>query len=294
MNKTVILLFISLAVLILSIICVCVAPIINNLLGNFTSWGKDNCQYFSDKAKYTHELDEKFIAEKYRNICIRQNAMYGLEYTAFIFDLCLGFLCAQLSLLHYFNAGKSFEKKTGLIGIIGGGIGFIITLIYVCFSGYIFNNDVAYRDLNGNGGTKRLYSNGASFKDLTNHIYVYSHEIDEDAEFVKYKDLGDMQYNYNKEYYEAYYNALNDGKNDNNCFDDPPSTPTVSIPTSGCEYYYPQPNVEIKNKYLYDRWCLSLVLAVFITVLNAGIIVFGLLLFLNKGGPGEEKLVEIK
>jgi hypothetical protein len=294
MNKTVILLFISLAVLILSIICVCVAPIINNLLGNFTSWGKDNCQYFSDKAKYTHELDEKFIAEKYRNICIRQNAMYGLEYTAFIFDLCLGFLCAQLSLLHYFNAGKSFEKKTGLIGIIGGGIGFIITLIYVCFSGYIFNNDVAYRDLNGNGGTKRLYSNGAIYKDYTNKIYVYSYEIDEDAEFVKYKDLGDMQYNYNKEYYEAYYNALNDGKNDNNCFDDPPSTPAVSIPTSGCEYYYPQPNVEIKNKYLYDRWCLSLVLAVFITVLNAGIIVFGLLLFLNKGGPGEEKLVEIK
>jgi hypothetical protein len=294
MKKTVILLFISLAVLILSIICVCVAPIINNLLGNFTSWGKDNCQYFSDKAKYTHELDEKFIAEKYRNICIRQNAMYGLEYTAFIFDLCLGFLCAQLSLLHYFNAGKSFEKKTGLIGIIGGGIGFIITLIYACFSGYIFNNDVAYRDLNGNGGTKRLYSNGAIYKDYTNRIYVYSHEIDEDAEFVKYKDLGDMQYNYNKEYYEAYYNALNDGKNDNDCFDDPPSTPAVSIPTSGCEYYYPQPNVEIKNKYLYDRWCLSLVLAVFITALNAGIIVFGLLLFLNKGGPGEEKLVEIK
>jgi hypothetical protein len=294
MNKTVILLFISLAVLILSIICVCVAPIINNLLGNFTSWGKDNCQYFSDKAKYTHELDEKFIAEKYRNICIRQNAMYGLEYTAFIFDLCLGFLCAQLSLLHYFNAGKSFEKKTGLIGIIGGGIGFIITLIYVCFSGYIFNNDVAYRDLNGNGGTKRLYSNGAIYKDYTNRIYVYSHEIDEDAEFVKYKDLGDMQYNYNKEYYEAYYNALNDGKNDNDCFDDPPSTPAVSIPTSGCEYYYPQPNVEIKNKYLYDRWCLSLVLAVFITALNAGIIVFGLLLFLNKGDSGEEKLVEIK
>ena len=294
MNKTVILLFISLAVLILSIICVCVAPIINNLLGNFTSWGKDNCQYFSDKAKYTHELDEKFIAEKYRNICIRQNAMYGLEYTAFIFDLCLGFLCAQLSLLHYFNAGKSFEKKTGLIGIIGGGIGFIITLIYVCFSGYIFNNDVAYRDLNGNGGTKRLYSNGAIYKDYTNKIYVYSHEIDEDAEFVKYKDLGDMQYNYNKEYYEAYYNALNDGKNDNDCFDDPPSTPAVSIPTSGCEYYYPQPNVEIKNKYLYDRWCLSLVLAVFIIVLNAGIIVFGLLLFLNKGDSGEEKLVEIK
>ena len=292
MNKTVILLFISLAVLILSIICVCVAPIINNLLGNFTSWGKDNCQYLSDKAKYTQELDEKFKAEKYRNICIRQNAMYGLEYTAFIFDLCLGFLCAQLSLLHYFKAGKSFEKKTGLIGIIGGGIGFIITLIYACFSGYIFNNDVAYRDLNGNGGTKRLYSNGALYKADTTPIYVYSYEKDEDAEFVKFKDLGDKLYNYNKEYYEAYYNTANDDVSTNDCFDNPPTGVTPA--SSGCEYYYPQPNVEIKNKYLYDRWCLSLVLAVFITALNAGIIVFGLLLFLNKGDPGEEKLVEIK
>ena len=147
--------------------------------------------------------------------------------------------------------------------------------------------------MDGNGGTKRLYSNGASYKDYTNRIYVYSYEKDEDAEFVKYKDLGDKQYNYNKEYYEAYNNAINDDNNANNCFDNPPSPPVVSI-ASGCEYYYPQPNVEIKNKYLYDRWCLSLVLAVFITALNAGIIVFGLLLFLNKGDSGEEKLVEIK
>ena len=281
MNKTVILLFISLAVLILSIICVSVAPIINNLLGNFTSWGKHNCQLYSDKAKYTKELDVKYKNERERDLCNRQNAMYGLEYSAFIFDLCLGFLIAQLSLMHYFNAGKSFEKKTGLIGLIGGGIGFIITLIYVCYSGYIFNNDAAYKQPDDTSNLiERLYSNGAKIK-IQNSIQktVYADDLEDDAQYAKYKDLGGDQYNYNKKLYEAYGRS-------SSCID--------GEPTTGCEYLYPEPSVDVKNKYLYDRWCLSLVLAVFITVLNAGIIVFGLLLFLNKGDSGEGTPVEIK
>ena len=280
MNKTVILLFISLAVLIFSIISVSVAPIINDLLGNFTSWGKHNCQLYSDKAKYTKELDVKYKNERERDLCNRQNAMYGLEYSAFIFDLCLGFLIAQLSLMHYFNAGKSFEKKTGLIGLIGGGIGFIITLIYVCYSGYIFNNDTAYKQLDDTGTLiDRLYSNGAKFKiHNSNQKTIYADDLEDDAQYAKYKDLGGDQYNYNKKLYEAYVR----------------STDCHLGSTASCEYLYPAPSVDVKNKYLYDRWCLSLVLAVFITVLNAGIIVFGLLLFLNKGDSGEGTPVEIK
>ena len=280
MNKTLILLFISLAVLVLSVICVTVAPIINDLLDNFSSWGKNNCQYYSDEAKYTKQLDDKYKAEKNYNLCIRQKAMYGLEYSAFIFDLALGFLIGQLGLLHYFNAGKSFEKTTGLIGLIGGGIGFLITLIYVCFSGYIFNNDVAFRKADGTGNTiARLYSNGAEQKcDGSTGVNVYSNEIDEDAQFAKYKDLGGEQYNYNKKRYEAYL----------------VSTDCINSCT-GCEYSYPiNPEVEVKNKYLYDRWCLSLVLAVIITALNAGIVVFGFLFFSNKGDSGDSKPVEIK
>ena len=282
MNKTLILLLISLAVLVLSVICVTVAPIINNLLNNFASWGKNNCQYFSDEAKYTKELDTKYKNEKYNNLCIRQKAMYGLEYSAFIFDLAIGFLIGQLALLHYFNAGKSFEKTTGLIGLIGGGIGFLITLIYVCFSGYIFNNDVAFRQFDGTGGINRLYSNGAEKKCDTN-AFVYSNEIDEDAQYAKYKDLGGEQYNYNKKIYEAYSVT---GSSD--C--------TSSLACgNGCDYQYPSsPKVDTKYKYLYDRWCLSLVLAVIITALNAGIVLFGFLLFSNKGDSGDSKPVEIK
>ena len=283
MNKTLILLLISLAVLVLSVICVTVAPIINNLLNNFASWGKNNCQYFSDEAKYTTELDKKYKAEKNNNLCIRQKAMYGLEYSAFIFDLAIGFLIGQLALLHYFNAGKSFEKTTGLIGLIGGGIGFLITLIYVCFSGYIFNNDVAFLTAGGSYPTtiKRLYSNGAERKcnSGTPGDYIYSNEIDEDAEYPKYKDLGGEQYNYNKKRYEAYL----------------VSTDCKGSCNTGCEYLYPlTPQVKNENKYLYDRWCLSLVLAVIITALNAGIVIFGFLLFSNKGDSGDSKPVEIK
>ena len=286
MNKTLILLFISLAVLIFSIISISVAPIINNLLSNFTTWGKNNCQYFADVAKYTKQLDEKYKNEKYRNVCIRQNAMYGLEYSAFIFDLAIGFLIGQLSLLHYFNAGKSFEQKTGLIGIIGGGIGFLITLIYVCFSGYIFNNDVAYRQADNSGNIiTRLYSNGATQK-AVDGTFIYSNEKEEDAQYVKYKDLGGKQYNYNKKIFEAYQIS-------SSCIT---STGTGCLSTN-CEYCYKSATdalAEVKNKYLYDRWCLSLVLAVFITALNAGIVVFGLLLFLNKGDSGETKPVPIE
>ena len=46
--------------------------------------------------------------------------MYRLEYSSFIIDLGFGFIYTQLALLHYFQIGKSYEKITGLIGLIWG------------------------------------------------------------------------------------------------------------------------------------------------------------------------------
>ena len=187
MNKTVIFLFIAIAVLIFSIICVSVAPIMNDILGKFTRWGKFNCKYYADQAKYSDSLDEKFKEEKLRNLCYRQNAMYGLEYSSFIIDLGLGFICAQLALLHYFQIGKSFEKITGLIGLIGGGIGFILTLVYVCFSGYIFNNDAAFKNPEDISEVKpKLYSNGALYKKVSGSpVYPYSNDKSYDSQYIK-------------------------------------------------------------------------------------------------------------
>ena len=293
MNKTVIFLFIASAILALSIICVSVCPIINDILDKFTNWGKYNCQKYADKAKYTKSLDEKYKQEKIKNLCYRQNAMYGLEYSSFIIDLGISFICAQLTLLHFFKIGKSFEKITGLIGLIGGAIGFILTLVYVCFSGYIFNNDVAFKNpenaetnyvRNNDDRILKLYSNGANHKiDGSNLIYVYSDDKSYESQYVKYKDLGQIQYNYNKIFYESFYRETT-----HTCYYTH-TTPALS----NCEYYYYDPYDDSKNKYLYDRWCLSLVLAIFITVLNVGLIIFGFLIFKNSDGSPDD-IQEVK
>lgn len=286
MNKTVIFLFIAIAILIFSIICVSVAPIMNDILGKFTRWGKFNCKYYADQAKYSDSLDEKFKEEKLRNLCYRQNAMYGLEYSSFIIDLGLGFICAQLALLHYFQIGKSFEKITGLIGLIGGGIGFILTLVYVCFSGYIFNNDAAFKNPEDISKVKpKLYSNGALYKKVSGSpVYPYSNDKSYDSQYIKYKDLGDKQYNYNKKFYETYYGLKSS----------PVHCTTNDDDDSGCEYIYKDPYTDNKNKYIYDRWCLSLVLAVFITISNVGLLIFGFLIFKGNGDSSDIQEVKIE
>ena len=77
-------------------------------------------------------------------LCNRKKAMHDLEFASLIINLILSFVCANFALLHYLDVGKDFEKKTGIIGFITGIIGFIITLVYVCYNGYILNNDIAY------------------------------------------------------------------------------------------------------------------------------------------------------
>ena len=43
--------------------------------------------------------------------------------------------------MHYLDVGKYCEKITGIIGLASGIIAFILTIIYVGYSEYIFNND---------------------------------------------------------------------------------------------------------------------------------------------------------
>jgi len=278
MNKIVIFLFIALAILIFSIISICVAPVFNNILGNFSDWGQINCQKYADIAKFSKDLDQRFINEYKRDLCYRKNAMYGLEYSSLIIDIAIGFLCGQLALLHYFQAGKSFEKTTGLIGLICGAIGFVLTLVYVCYSGYIFNNDVAYGTFDSFGNAHlKLFPNGAYYKKegTSGKVTIFNNDKEYLGQYFKYKDLGDCQYNYNKKLYQA-YNYYSD-----NCKEDD----SVS---NNCEYFYPLPADNNMNKYLYDRWCLSLVLSVFITAANIGLLIFGLLIFKSNGDSSSE------
>ena len=312
MNKTLIFLIISISVLVLSAVVICVAPIINNIEVEITTsagsktwapsdWRNINCDILADQEKKEGVLlDEMQKYKKYKNLCYRQKATHALEHSAFIIDSILAFICADLTLLHYLNISKNFEKKTGLFGIISGIIGFIITLVYLCYSGYIFNNDVAFGILDPSNTAlfftptnfKKLYPNGALYKwegsyTQGEYITVNNNNKEENAEFLLYKELGEKQYNYNSEYYETYKkNIPTSSTNPNQCnidetFNGPLSPNAFSLGTGYCDYLYYKPSNSVENKYIYDRWLTTLIIAGIIVVCNLLLTIFGFLLFKN-------------
>ena len=150
MNKELIFLLISLGILLLSVISTFTAPIINNISSDFSRWGKINCQFYADKEKDSSSLDEIQRMKKLKNLCNRQKAMHNLEYASLIIDIVLSFVSSQLVLLLYFKINDSINKISGIFGLITSIICFVLTLVYICYSGYIFNNDTAYKVVNPN------------------------------------------------------------------------------------------------------------------------------------------------
>lgn len=289
MNKTLIFFCFSTAILVFSIIVVCISPIINNIKieqynwsWSISSWRTLNCKLFEDEEnKDNIQLDDIQKMKKMKNICNRKKAMHDLEFAALIINLVLGFVCANFSLLHYLDVGKDFEKKTGLIGFVTGIIGFIITFVYVCYNGYIFNNDIAYGEYSGTtytGKVYKLFSNGAfQKKEGSNYITSFENDNSDYSQWAKFKDLGDKQYNYDSKLYKTYHN---DG-----------ACKTISC---GCEYCYTEPpTVYTENKDLHDRWLTTLILSIFIVVCNIGLLIFGFLLFKSSGESNEGQTVQI-
>ena len=276
MNKQLIFLCVSLAFLIFSIISIITAPAINNKDNGkeMSNWGKLNCQYYSDKEKDADNIDDIQAYQKLKNLCNRKKAMYILEYLSLIIDVILGFICTQLSLLVYFKIGGSIEKISGIFGMIAGIICFILTFIYFCCSGYIFNNDIAYKKLTPGSSQgfdpsfliRKRYSNGASFKvSGSNEIYPYQNEIGDDIQYIKYKDLGKRQYNYYKRYYEATISGC-----------------LINSYSTSCSYTYESQPDSITNKYLYDNWVTSLIFGCFSFIAAIGLIILGILIGFKK------------
>ena len=150
MKKTLFLIF-SGVIVIFSIICISSGPIINKTIPNAINWRSQNCQKLADEYKIAKDTkDDKIIknAKKAKNECLREKAMYGLEYSSLIIDVICGLVCTILGLMHYFDVAKPFEKITGIIGLSSGIIGFVLTLVYVCYSGYIFTKH-PYEDSDG-------------------------------------------------------------------------------------------------------------------------------------------------
>ena len=211
--------------------------------------------------------------------------MNDLEYTSLIIDLFLGFICCLLGLLHYLGVGQYFEKVTGIIGIASGAIGFILTIIYVGYSGYIFDNHPSlYR-------TYLLYSNGARFevKDgkLVPPYDEEKYKKNTDLIYAKYKDLGKKRYNYDSDLYkdrEDTNSEYNQCKYSNSKYDLFPS----SIPQyngNNCKYVWNGGDFpdDKSNKYLFDRWITSIIFSCLIFVCDLALALFGFLLFKDSG-----------
>ena len=298
MQKTLFLVF-SAAILVFSIISICTAPVINKVITESSTWKNDNCKKYADDYKetkdgpdYNGKDDYLKSIKKNKNKCNRKKAMYGLEYSALIIDLFLGFVCAILALLHYFDQAKYFIKVTGIIGLATGIIGFILTLVYVCYSGYIFTKDPAY-----SGGSKMLKLNGeGAFAEWDSskgqYKCLYYKEKDENSYFAKYSDLGKKQYNYQKKriYGDDASKDLCDESISNTylCSSEyiPNSYLSTSISTSDCDYLYSRAITNYDNKYVFDRWVTTIIFSCFIIACDIGLAIFGFLLFKNSNGSG--------
>jgi hypothetical protein len=294
MKRTLFLAF-SGAILIFAIISICCAPIINGDIIGAGSWKTNNCKLKEDAYKLAKTDDNK----RAKNKCNRQKAMYGLEYSSLIIDVVLGFICTILGLLHYFDVAKPFEKISGIIGLSTGIIGFILTLVYICYSGYIFTHDI----------TEGFDDNKIQITILTETFTLPLLKLDKEGAFAewddsknqykcifyksnkpnsiyaKYNDLGKRQYNYEK---KRHYDA--DDKY-NNCKETLNSFPCVNeyFSSSGhsgnnCKKLYLDTYPSgVDNKYVFDRWVSTIIFSCFIAACCIGLAIFGFLLFKSDG-----------
>ena len=303
----------STCMIILSVAIIAVGPITNKKIGN--DWGYQNCALISDKIKLLK--GDITSLKKMKNLCYRQKAMHDMEYTSFIINIILGFVCADLALIIYLGYGKDFEIQTGVIGLICGIISFILTLVYICYSGFIFTHDPAYLSLNidnnpsyiSNKCVEKLYPNGARFKFVlddekisqTEGEYITEYETDRNdfSNFIRYKDLGKKRYNYDSKYYKKFNNYNKDNPEENYCnhislnlnnIDNSIDTAAIKSLTEikksdnkECEYIYDAPEEENENKELFDRWLSALILACVVLICNLGLTFFGFMSCSNFG-----------
>jgi hypothetical protein len=198
-------------------------------------------------------------------------------------------------LLHYFDIGKPFEKVTGIIGLATGIIGFVLTLVYVIYSGYIFTKDPYDdgSDPTSPGSNPYIYKrNGdwafAEFEDGKGYKCLFYKEKDAFSIFARYSDLGKKQYNYNKKKTQAYADTNSDFYKCTNPYS--PSSclneeyyPSITTKQNDCNYFYAEPEDDYVYKYLFDRWITTIIFSCLIIACDIGLAIFGFLLFKSDG-----------
>ena len=300
----------SCCVLLLTAINLSIGPIINGKIDNNGisvgdgtstwgySWGTLNCAILSDaydvyKKGTTNDETKKYSYEFQINECKRKKAMHDMEYTSFIFDIVIGFVCGLLGLLHLFDLKKDFVVNTGLIGLVCGAVGFVLTFVYVIFNGIVYTN---YYD---DGQIYKRDGDGA-FAELKGDKYecfYFDENENYHALIAKYSDLNKKQYNYNKDLDDSYEKDEVSGctyPDPSDCSSGDGFIPGISgkinnskDPTKECKYLYIPSgslyNNGITNKDKGDRFLTTLILGLFVCLANIGLALFGFLLFRTPG-----------
>jgi len=287
----------SCVILVLTIVNLSIGPAINGKLEDDDQdvyWGNLNCAKLKDdydKDKEQNNLSDKEKKEWEVTIdkCEREKAMYNMEYTSFIFDVVIGFICSLLGLLHIFEVKKDFVANTGLIGLICGVVGFVLSLVYVIFNALVFTN--------GYTGIPKTDENGAYAK-LTNagtgeyKCLNYDDSGDIFATYAKFSELNKKQYNYDKDLLKSYEKDEVSSCADNDYAEDCSETGTYTDSSgylkynSGstqCPYIYASKQEGITNQDIFDRFLTTLILSLVVCLANIGLALFGFLLFRTPG-----------
>lgn len=304
----------SCCILVLTIINLSIGPIIT---GRTDIEGTMNCAAINDAYDLAKDAgasndDLKYTAKWSKDECLRKKGMHDMEYTAFIFDIVIGFVCGLIGLLHLFDLKKDFVSNTGLIGLGSGVVGFVLTFVYVIFNGLVYTQYYDDRIIKTDGDGIFAELEGDKYK-----CKYFDEEGNTHALIAKYSDLGKKQYNYNKDLFESYkadevkFCRVSKGC-DPNSYDDPndylscvassgitdsifticakesytPVTGQFTYPSNGnsvkCQNLYVYYNeYRITNKDKSDRFLTALILSLIVCLANIGLALFGFLLFRN-------------
>ena len=141
MGKGLIFFACSCCILVLTAVNLSIGPIITKTIGS--DWGVENCKALDDrydeaKKGSLTDAQKKYQYEFYIDRCKNQKAMHDMEYTSFIFDIVIGFVCGLMGLLHFYGLIQNFSPKMGLIGLGCGILGFVLTFVYVILNGIVY------------------------------------------------------------------------------------------------------------------------------------------------------------
>ena len=305
--------------------CVLFLTIINLSVGPITSisesseWGNFQCAYYQDKydidkkstARGNSDKLNKYSYEWQINECKNKKALHDMEYTAFIFDIVIGFICSLLGLLQLYGIKKEFLNKAGLTGFICGIVGFILTFIYIVFNGIVFTNyNILGYDKMKNGNFDELYkrdSDGvyAEWDEAKKQYKCIYNDFDEPlnifALYAKFSDLIGKQYNYDKDYFYESKDEVKKCQKTQECsggYINNPDNPLNKISyllddgsTKECDKLYISGEDNSINKDYFDRFLTTLLLSLIVCIAHIGLIIFGFLLF---KGTGDDSTKVIK